>query len=271
MHFIEENRLNWTRGDLDGEWHPSDDDVGTMFEPDSDLPASASARTTTYLVNYMANGSMTPIMSTFEAYKYCMPLRDRAVFKMKNLPWDVNLLNAFHNLHFTLFMADMNPVSAAPGRPNDTAITPPAWQIWILQLIYKAATECVSKDFATLSEQDAIRDYRISTIFTDDHKSVGMRLNITGEGYMDLWVTGEPTIKKDGTFGFKHSESLSTVVYIRNFQVSMSNTYRGPLKSNMKNMKSYITRELTRFNKMLSRAEFNRPEYALKNINGGKL
>lgn len=280
----EECKQCWTRGDFEGEWLPSDGDMDGMFEPHREAPINVANRTTTYLANYMANGSMTPLMSTFEAYKYCLPLRDRAVFKMKSLPWNVNLLNAFHNLHFTLFMADMNPVFDVPGwnedgRPNDSAITVTAWQIWILQLIYKAATDCLRDDFIKLSEQDDTK-FRISTRFADDHKSIGMQLHVVDDGVINLWISGEPTVKKNGTFGFKHSVSLSSYTWdgvpLSLYGKDDSSPYgklqyTGPLKENMKNMKSYIAKELSMFTKELAGAEFNRPEYALCKINGGNL
>ncbi len=287
MRHNEECKQCWTRGDFEGEWRPSDGDLDDMFEPQRESSINVANRTTAYLVRYIANGSMIPLMSTFEAYKYCLPLRDRAVFKMKNLPWNVNLLNAFHNLHFTLFMADMNPVFTVPGcdgvvvwnedgRPDDNAITVPAWQLWILQLVYKAATECLRDDFVKLSaDDDKAPDLRISTIFSDDHKSVGLELHVAGEGLLDIWVTGEPTVKKNGTFGFKHSVSLFAYNWggekLSIYGGPGSTQYTGPLKENMKNMKSYIAKELSMFTKELAGAEFNRPEYALCKINGGNL
>lgn len=286
MRRNEECKQCWTRGDFEGEWLPSDGDLDDMFEPYRETAINVANRTTAYrttayLVRYIANGSMIPFMSTFEAYKYCLPLRDRAVFKMKNLPWNVNLLNAFHNLHFTLFMADMNPVFTVSGwnddRPADTAITVPAWQLWILQLVYKAATECLRDDYVKLSEDDEkASDLRISTLFSDDdHRSVGLELHVAGEGLLDLWVTGEPTVKKNGTLGFKHSVSLFAYNWggekLSIYGGPGSTQYTGPLKENMKNMKSYIAKELSMFTKELAGAEFNRPEYALCKINGGNL
>ena len=280
MRRNEECKQCWTRGDFEGEWLPSDSDLDDMFEHYHEGTTDVANRTTAYLVRYIAHGSMIPLMSTFEAYKYCLPLRDRAVFKMKSLPWNVNLLNAFHNLHFTLFMADMNPVFKVPGwnddPPDDNAITVPAWQLWILQLVYKAATECLRDDYVKLSEDDEkASDLRICTLFSDDHRRVGMELHVAGEGLLDICVTGEPTVKKNRTLGFKHSVSLFAYNWggekLSIYGGPGSTQYTGPLKENMKNMKSYIAKELSMFTKELAEAEFNRPEYALRKINGGNL
>ena len=277
----EECKPCWTRGNFEGEWMLSPGDLDDMFTPVREYESNVINRSTAYLLQYIAKGSMTLFMSTFDAYTYCKPLRERAVFKMKNIPWNVNLLNAFHNLHFTLFMADQNPVFDVPGwnedgRPNDSAITVPAWQIWILQLVYKAATDCLRDDFIKVSEQDETK-FRISTLFADDHKSVGMQLHVVDDGLINLWISGEPTVKKNGTFGFKYSVSLSSYTW-DGVPMSMYGNgqcgkvpYIGPLKENMKNMKSYIVNELKRFTEELSKAEFNRPEYALCKINGGNL
>lgn len=144
------------------------------------------------------------------------------------------------------------------------------------EIVYKAATECLRDDFVKLSaDDDKAPDLRISTIFSDDHRSVGLELHVAGEGLLDIWVTGEPTVKKNGTLGFKHSVSLFAYNWggekLSIYGGPGSIQYTGPLKENMKNMKSYIAKELSMFTKELAGSEFNKPEYALCKINGGNL
>ncbi len=260
----------WTRGDLNGEWLPSELDIAIMFEPDTRCTTTALEKANEYAAH--VKDTMIPLMTTFDAYKYCIPLREKAIFKMKNLPWDTNLLNAFHNLHFTLFMADINPgfnVSIDPLQvyDNDSVYTVPGWPIWILQLIYHAASECLRDDFIKAAKKDP-HDYRIDSQFTDDHQSVGMSLHLVSDICIDIWVTFIPKVNEDGTLGFNHVVELNAYHWKGN---KANIAPRKPLRKNMLRMKEYIEDKLNQFAKTLKNAEFNSPMYALKNINGGNL
>ena len=267
----EEITINWTRGDLNGEWLPSDIDIAIMFEPGMRSATTALEKANEYAKH--VKDTMIPLMTTLDAYKYCIPLREKAIFKMKNLPWDTNLLNAFHNLHFTLFMADINPefqVAIAPPMQvcaKDSVYTVPGWPIWILQLIYHAASECLRDDFIKASKKDP-NDYRIDSQFTDDHQSVGMTLHLVSDICIDIWVDFLPKVNDDGTLGFNHSVELNA----HEWNGDKANIApKKPLRKNMLRMKEYIDDQLKQFAKTLKNADFNSPMYALKNINGGNL
>lgn len=260
----------WTRGDVNGEWLPSELDIAIMFEPDTRSATTALQKANEYAAH--VKDTMIPLMMTFDAYKYCIPLREKAIFKMKNLPWDTNLLNAFHNLHFTLFMADINPefnfgIDPMQGYPKDSVYTVPGWPIWILQLIYHAASECLRDDFIKAAKKEP-HDYRIDSQFSDDHQSVGMTLHIVSDICLNIWVDFIPKVNEDGTLGFNHVVEL-TAYHWNGDKANIAP--RRPLRKNMIRMKEYIEDQLNQFAKTLKNAEFNSPMYALKNINGGNL
>jgi hypothetical protein len=102
--------------------------------------------------------------------------------------------------------------------------------------------------------------------------SVGFGLHITGECLFNLWVDFQPTVKEDGTFGCKYSVDLSAETW-NGFSLAVygSKASRNSLRQNMLAMAKYIKRELKRFSKMLDQAEFNKPEYALKLLNGKEI
>ena len=114
-------------------------------------------------------------MMSDEAMKYNVAYRNRQVEKMHSLPWDVNMLNAFHNLHFTLYMADMLPdfVHTIDDGKRVYKMDIPGRPMWILQLVMKAATECLRNDYIKVSSKtdDAAHDHRITPLVADEHWS----------------------------------------------------------------------------------------------------
>lgn len=259
----EEITIHWSRGDLNGEWLPSEDDIDDIFDPHREDGPVTLRTCAAYMKQYHEN-TFVPFMNTFDAYRYCLPLRDRAIRNLCSLPWDTNLLNAFHNLHFTLFMADVNP---SFGKDRVVDYTVPAWQVWILQLIYHAASECLRDDFIKVSKKDP-HNYRIATLATDDRKSVGMTLHLVSDICIDIWVDFIPKVNKDGTLGFDHSVELGAY----HWNGDKANIApRRALRKNMLRMKEFTDAQLKQFAKTLKNAEFNSPMYALKNINGGNL
>lgn len=251
---------NWSRGDLKGKWLPSEDDIDEIFDPHNENGPDTLRTCAAYMKQYHEN-TFVPFMNTFDAYRYCLPLRDRAIRNLCSLPWDTNLLNAFHNLHFTLFMADVNP---SFGNDRLVDYTVPARQVWMLQLVYEAATECLRDDFIKLSEDK--ENYAIETLATHDHESVGILLQYANIGILELWVDFKPKVHKDGTFGFDYKLTL-----YRHAWEGKNSHLKLPLDENFKAMKAYVAAKLRKFKQTLKKAEFNSPDYALDKINGGNL
>lgn len=255
----QESINNWTRGDLKGQWLPSEADIDRIFDPIEDQ-GPTSLRNSLAFVEQYHKDPFVPFMMTFDAYRYCIQLRQDAIFKMQHLPWDTNLLNAFHNLHFTLFMADVNPCF-------DNVLlkyTVPAWQVWMLQLVYEAATECLRDDFVKLSEEK--ENYAIETLATHDHESVGILLQYANIGILELWVDFKPKVHKNGTLGFDYKLTL-----YRHAWAGKNAPLKLPLDENFNAMRDYINEKLKTFKQTLKKAEFNSPDYALDKINGGNL
>ena len=123
------------------------------------------------------------------------------------------------------------------------------------------------EDFIKTSKKDP-HNYRIATLVTDDHKSVGMTLHIVGDICLDIWVDFIPKVNGDGTLGFNHSVELCA----SHWNGDKANIApRRALRKNMLRMKDFIDAKLNQFAKTLKNADFNSPMYALKNINGGNL
>ena len=269
----EETILNWTRGNLRGEWRPSDDDINMLYNPAFGFePVSKVYRLCfDYDTRARENSMRTDLMS-FDAYRFSMLLRQKALFKLNSLPWDTNLMNAFHTLHFALFMEDMTPVFFANSAYTpDDGYTVPAWQVWILQMVFQTASECMRDDFIRLSKKDDNK-YRISAWVDGLHSMAGMKLHVTGDAVFHLYVSFSPETKKNGTLSFKYSVYLESSTWdYAVLPTSGPRASKCPLLADMKKAKKLIHTKLARFSRELAEAPFNRPEYALQNINGGKL
>lgn len=258
----------WTRGDLHGEWQLSDTDVDNMFHPFL-LDNRTLKKEQLYL-----GSAMQLHMTSQVALEYNWKYRQEQARKMRVIPWDTNLLNAFHNLHFICYMADKVPnfdEDIHDGQ-HDYRIDVPGRQLWLLELVMKAATDCLRDDFIKKSKKDKNHDYRVTPMTAEMDDSVGFGLHITGECLFNIWVDFKPTVKEDGTFGCKYSVDLSAETWNGfNFPVYGKKASKNPLRQNMLAMAKYIKRELKRFSKMLDKAEFNQPEYALKLLNGKEI
>ena len=144
--------------------------------------------------------------------------------------------------------------------------------MWMLELIMKAATECLRDDFIKQSKEDKGTDYRVTPRTSDEIDGVGFTLHITGDCIFNLWLEFHPTIKDDGTFGCDYSVNLSAETWhSRNVPIYGSRASKNPLRQNMLAMRTYLKNELKRFSKMLDKAAFNQPEYALKRLNGKEI
>ena len=264
---LEENVRKWTRGKLTGEWQLSDSDIAALLH----LNVRYTVHVTQALeAMYSGNDSMQIIMTSNAALTYNRDYRERQVFKMRTLPWDTNLLNAYHNLHFILFMADTTP----NFEPFETGFGPvksmeiPGQDLWIMQLLMKAATDCIRDDFVRLSKNHDSYDYRIDVNMTVDGEATLM-LHVSTEYTFEIYAKFEPTVNKNGTFGCKYRVGLSCVNWnYDQLPLTGPKSVKDPMKKNMLAMRDYLRKELKRFSRMLATAEFNRPEYALRVING---
>lgn len=264
---LEENVRKWTRGKLTGEWQLSDSDIAALLG----INVRYTINTLQALeAMYSGNDSMQIHMTANAALQYNRDYRERQVFKMRTLPWDTNLLNAYHNLHFILFMADATP----DFKPFETGIGPakpmgiPGQDLWIMQLLMKAATDCLRDDFVRLSKNHDSYDYRIDVNMTVDGEATLM-LHVGTEYTFEIYATFEPTVNKNGTFGCKYRVGLSCVNWnYDRLPLTGPKSVKDPMKKNMLAMRDYLRKELKRFSRMLATAEFNRPEYALSVLNG---
>jgi hypothetical protein len=258
---------NWRRGDIHGEWKPSSYDIVSLFG--SYMNASVAQMMEEL---YGGDDTMRLHMTTNNAIAFNYKYRKKLVDQMVSLPWDMNMLGAFHKLHFILYMADKNPdfdETICDG-PHTFSMDVPGRDIWILELIYKAATECLRDNFIKASKAtDKKYKYRISTLYCQ--RDMGIELYVTDDYYVDLWVSFEPVVNKNGTFGCKHKVSMSGWYTGGGgkFQLTRNMAKKEPLVDSMLRMKSYITDELKKFSRILRKADFNTPEYALCKINGG--
>ena len=115
---------------------------------------------------------------------------------MRTLPWDTNLLNAYHNLHVILFMADKTPDF---DEPFETGLGPakrmgiPGQDLWIMQLLMKAATDCIRDDFVRLSKNHDSYDYRIDVNMTVDGEATLM-LHVGTEYTFEIYAAFEPSM-----------------------------------------------------------------------------
>lgn len=257
--------INWTRGDLHGEWSLSSRDIECIFGPGDCVDGSKIQKLG---LLYAGNDSMLPHMMSDEAMKYNVDYRNRQVEKMHSLPWDVNMLNAFHNLHFTLYMADMLPdfVHTVDDGKRVYTMDIPGRTMWILQLVMKAATECLRNDYIKVSSKtaDAAADHRISPLVADEHWS-GLQLHVVADAVISVMARFEPYIKANGIFGCSYKVDLGCETW-DGYPKSLSRVDTR-LKKNMVAMRDYIRKELARFSKMLLNAEFNQPDNALFNLN----
>lgn len=259
---------NWNRGDIRGEWMLSHSDFKYMFLPDYDALTVQEKEQL-----YAGSNYLLPHMASMDALMYNVQYRNYQETKMRSLPWNVNLMNAFHNLHFILYMADRMPdfntkiddgqrtyMMDIPGRP-----------IWIFQLIMKAATDCLRDKFVKLSETCGDDSkYRCTPMATDNDDALGFQLHITGDCVFNIWVDFKPCVNEDGTFGFKHKVSIScSTWHYGRVPLTGKGASKSPLRKCMLNMRSYIDYALVQFAKALRKAEFNRPENSLFLLNTG--
>ena len=267
MNFRDEETANsWTRGDLTGEWALSRKDIDHIFGPDDQV--SALNAQTKYEPLYGGRDTMLPHMTTLDAMKFNAVFRHSQEHKMRSLSWDTNMLNAYHNLHFILYMADMLPdfVHAIDDGKRTYTMDVPGRPMWILQLVMKAATECLRDDYIKVSRKnaDAAYDHRISPIVAD-WKWFGIELHVVADAVISVMVQFEPRIKANGIFGCSYKVDLGCGTWAGDaMPISRVDTR---LKKNMVAMRDYIRKELARFSKMLLNAEFNQPYNALFNLN----
>ena len=261
----EETISNWTRGDLHGEWTLSHDDMSGIFGPSSEWRPKCLQETE---LEYAGNDSMRVCMTEEDALEFNVPFRNRQEFKMRTLPWDVNLLNAFHNLHFILYMADRMPDFRTPMYKDDRPfnMSVPGLRVWIFQLIMKAASECLRDDFIKISSKgDNSYDYRVTPTTAN---SPGFELHIAGDCIFNLFVYFAPTVNGDGTFGCEYNVDLCCSLWNGgSLPLTGKRATDNPLRANMIAMRDYIKKELSGFSKTLAKAEFNRPENSLYKLN----
>ena len=258
---IDEETIEWwTRGDLHGEWTITDNDLDTIYQE----PATAFM-----MQLYDGNDTMKPHMTSTEAMGYNWRYRRHQGWKARTLPWDLNLLNAFHNLHFIMYMADKVPDfnEVVKEGKREYKVGVPAKAVWILQMLMKAATDCLRDDFIKISEENDPNDYRVTPMFSSDDGSMGFELHICSDCLFCIWVDFDPVFKMDGTLGCEYKVVLTCGDwYRRRKPIYGKDATDNPLRKNMLRMRSYVKKELKRFSKMLAAAEFNQPEYALKDL-----
>jgi hypothetical protein len=265
----EEDVSYWTRGSVTGEWQLTDRDINRMFEEhviDGDYQSKES----------LYDGSAMQLhMTSPLAMEYNWKYRYSQVYKMRTIPWDTNLLNAFHNLHFICYMADQVPDFSEEihdGNHPAYKIGLPGKPLWIFELIMKAATECLRDDYVNHYNRDSVHTDSIAPLQSHIDDSVGLGLHLRGDSLINIFVDFQPTIKDDGTFGCKYSVQLSSETWQgRKVPIYGKKASKHPLRQNMLAMASYLKKELKRFSKMLDKAEFNQPEYALKLLNGKEI
>lgn len=209
---------------------------------------------------------MLPRMTTRDALKYNVQYRERQIAKMRSMPWDTNLLNAFHNLHFILYMADVNPdfsTEVGDGKRPQYKMDVPGRDLWVMQLIMKAASDCLRDGFI---RANAKAKCAISPYITKDG-TFGFK--VIGDCVYNLYVDFNPTVKANGTFGCTYNVHMVCTTWDYNIIPLKSHRARNfLLTGNMIMMRDYIKKELSRFTKMLENAEFNQPENSLLNLNG---
>ena len=262
MHGLndEENIEYWTRGDLHGEWTITDSDLDTIYQ-------EIASEFTIQL--YDGNDTMKPHMTSNEAMRYNWKYRRHQGWKARTLPWDVNLLNAFHNLHFIMYMADKVPDfnELVKEGEREYKVGVPAKDVWILQMVMKAATDCLRDDFIKISKERDPHDYRVTPRFSSYDGRAGFELHIVSDCLFCLWVDFNPIFNKDGTLGCTYKVALTCGDWNRHRKpIYGKGATDNPLRENMLRMRSYVKKELKRFSKMLADAEFNKPEYALKDL-----
>ena len=263
----EQSPGTWTRGDLNGEWSLSHEDIDRIFGPGDNMSAR-HAQSMAHL--YSGSDSMRPHMTSKYAMVYNPVYRNRQEEKMHLLPWDVNLLNAYHNLHFILYMAGMAPNfnKRVDDGTRDYYIDVPAKNLWVFQLIMKAASDCLRDDYIKMCRKKSSHDYRVTPIVTETGL-IGLELHIVGDCLFDLYVEVEPRVNPDGTLGCKHKVTLESSTWEEDMLPLEGNkSSKNPLKQNMIRMRDYVKEELARFSRMLRDADFNRPEYALAKLGG---
>lgn len=252
IYSSEEIISDWSRGDVRGEWTLSHDDIETIFGP---IPSLSPRLLQQQERQYAGDEYMLPHMTSGFALAFNAAYRDRQEEKMRMLPWNVNLMNAFHNLHFICYMANM-----LPDFENETddgrrcfRMDVPGRYLWILQLVMKAATECLRDGFVRIaSRKDNGYKYRATPLAGSDW--VGFELHISGCCIYTLTVEFRPTFT--GPLGCEYSVGLECNSW-RGGRLSMNGK---PLKDGMLAMKKYIRKELDRFDDELRCAEFNRLE-----------
>lgn len=258
---------NWNRGDIRGEWMLSHDDIVHMFVPQYDADVLQEKEQL-----FAGNNYMLPHMTSIHALQFNVPYRNYQEYKMRSLPWNVNLLNAFHNLHFILYMADIMPDFAKPIDDGQRiyCMDIPGRQLWILQLIMKAATDCLRDAFVKLSEEcKDISKYRCTPTTSDIDDSLGFELHIVGDCVFNIWVDFKPATNSNNlTFCFTHKVELTCGDWgYGKIPLTGKRASKSPLRECMIGMRNYIDYALKQFAKTLMYAEFNRPENALCKLN----
>ena len=258
---------NWTRGDLYGEWAVSEHDIVQMLGLNQTYEVGILQ---TMEELYSGKDSRSIIMTTNDALQFNASYRNRQLERMKNFPWDQNMLDAYHNLHFILYMADKMPKFDSVRCEGKTyrGMDVPGRDLWVFQLIMKAATVCLRDDFIKVStDASNVKDYRFG-LCSDLDGNADVLLHVAGGYLFFLNTSCQPTVKKNGTFGCKYGVSLSCLsCAFDSVPVTGKAAVKNPLKKNLFAMKKYIEKELNRFSKMLDKAEFNQPEYALAKLN----
>lgn len=102
----EESASHWSRGDLHGEWSLNSSDICRMFGP---LDWTNVIHLQEVQKPFSGNDTMRPCMTSDEAIVLNADYRAKQEAKIHSFSWKANMLNAFHNLHFILYMAGMLP------------------------------------------------------------------------------------------------------------------------------------------------------------------
>lgn len=141
----------------------------------------------------------------------------------------------------------------------------PGRDLWVMQLIMKAASDCLRDGFIRANAKTKCTIYPYIT----KGGTFGFKVIVIDDCVYNLYVDFNPTVKANGTFGCTYKVQMVCTTWDYNIIPLKGRRARNfLLTGNMIRMLDYIKKELSRFTKMLEKAEFNQPENSLLNLNG---
>jgi len=282
MNTSEETKDYWTRGDLNGKWYPSVDDMNTIYDVSNfksdeldQYRNGVDAKDMMYAFYYTRQEMTLPMLSPDSLY-FNLKHRQKCYEKMLNTEWDDALLNAFANFQFACYMADVEPefgkriqIDVARDIPFSPSIRLSyntgilGQKIFLLKMLFETAGEVLGDEFRNGKDE-----CRISALYYNlDNQStmntIGIEIHVVSCCVAYLWLDFEPVYDKEKTkYGCKYKiEAVLESWSGRRLPLTGKNKPSTPYVDLLMKLRTEVTKKMRVFSKKLDEARFNNPAF----------